>query len=82
MLLKLMLGLLITGAVLIGVGVGLRESGMALQTAEYQKLYGTWALSRSITQEAMGLGFISFGAGLIISGIVFTILKRRSKGIP
>lgn len=76
---KLLLGLLITGVVLIGTGVGLRESGMALQTAEYQKLYGTWALSRGITQEAMGLGFISFGAGLIISGIIFTILKGRIK---
>jgi len=74
-------GLLITGVVLIGVGVGLRESGIALQTAEYQQLYGTWALSRGVTQEAMGLGLISFGAGLIISGIIFTILERRSKGL-
>ena len=78
---KLLFGLLITGVVLIGVGVGLRESGIALQTAEYQQLYGTWALSRGITQEAMGLGLISFGAGLIISGIIFTILERRSKGL-
>ena len=78
---KLLFGLLITGVVLIGVGVGLRESGIALQTAEYQQLYGTWALSRGVTQEAMGLGLISFGAGLIISGIIFTILERRSKGL-
>ena len=77
---KLLLGLLIMGAVLIGGGVGLRQSGIRMQTAEYQKTYGTWALSKEVTQEAAGLGLISFGGGLIVSGVVFTILERRSKG--
>jgi hypothetical protein len=77
---KLLIGLLIIGAVLIGGGVGLRESGIRMQTAEYQKTYGTWALSKGVTQEAMGLGLISFGGGLIVSGIIFTLLERRTKG--
>ena len=34
---KLLFILLIIGAVLIGGGVGLRQSGIRLQTAEYQK---------------------------------------------
>jgi hypothetical protein len=77
---KLLFILLIIGAVLIGGGVGLRQSGIRLQTAEYQKTYGTSALSKGITQESMGLGLLSFGGGLIVSGVVFTILERRSKG--
>jgi len=43
---KLLIGLLIMGAVLIGGGVGLRQSGIRMQTAEYQKTHGTWALSK------------------------------------
>jgi hypothetical protein len=78
---KLLLGLLIIGTVLIGGGVGLRESGVRMQAAEYQKTYGTWALSKGVTQEAMGLGLISFGGGLIVSGIIFTLLARRTKSI-
>ena len=70
---KLLIGLLIVGTVLIGGGVGLRESGIRMQTAEYQKTYGTWALSKGVTQEAAGLGLISFGGGLIVSGIIFTL---------
>jgi len=78
---KLLIGLLIMGTVLIAGGVGLRQSGIRMQTAEYQKTYGTWALSKGVTQEAMGLGLISFGGGLIVSGIIFTLLERRTKGI-
>jgi hypothetical protein len=52
-----------------------------MQTAEYQTIYGTWALSKGVTQEAMGLGLISFGGGLIVSGIIFTLLATRTKGI-
>jgi hypothetical protein len=78
---KLLIGLLIMGTVLIGGGVGLRQSGIRMQTAEYQKTYGTWALSKGVTQEAMGLGLISFGGGLIVSGIIFTLLERRTKGV-
>jgi hypothetical protein len=51
-----------------------------MQTAEYQKTYGTWALSKGVTQEAAGLGLISFGGGLIVSGIIFTLLATRTKG--
>ena len=78
---KLLIGLLIMGTVLIGGGVGLRQSGIRMQTAEYQKTYGTWALSKGVTQEAMGLGLISFGGGMIVSGIIFTLLEKRTKGI-
>jgi len=81
---KLLISLLIIGiigTVLIGGGVGLRESGIRMQTAEYQTIYGTWALSKGVTQEAMGLGLISFGGGLIVSGIIFTLLATRTKGI-
>ena len=77
---KLLIGLLIMGTVLIAGGVGLRQSGIRMQTAEYQKTYGTWALSKGVTQEAMGLGLISFGGGLIVSGIIFTLLATRTKG--
>jgi hypothetical protein len=76
---KLLLGLLIMGAVLIGGGVGLRQSGIRMQTAEYQKTYGTLALSKGVTQEAAGLGLISLGSGLMICGVVFMILERHSK---
>jgi hypothetical protein len=78
---KLLIGLLIIGMVLIGGGVGLRQSGIRMQTAEYQKTYGTGALSKGVTQEAMGLGLISFGGSLIVSGIIFTLLATRTKGI-
>jgi hypothetical protein len=77
---KLLIGLLIMGTVLIAGGVGLRQSGIRMQTAEYQKTYGTWALSKGVTQEAAGLGLISFGGGLIVSGIIFTLLATRTKG--
>ena len=76
---KLLIGLLIVGTVLIGGGVGLRESGIRMQTAEYQKTYGTWALKRGITQELIGLVVLSFGCGLAITGIVFTVLERHLK---
>ena len=78
---KLLIGLLIIATVLIGGGVGLRESGERMQTAEYQKTYGNWALSKGVTQEAVGLGLISFVGGLIASGIIFTLLERRTKGV-
>ena len=68
---KLLIVLLIIGAVLIGGGVGLRQSGIQMQTAEYQKTYGTWALQKGVTQESIGLGLLSFGGGIMISGIMY-----------
>ncbi|MDD5189658.1 MAG: hypothetical protein PHE50_01295 [Dehalococcoidales bacterium] len=77
---KLALILLFVGAITIGTGFGLRQSGIRQQSQQYLlAIDSSDYLPNAVAQESAGIGLLGFGGVFVVGSVVLLIVKRQTK---